>query len=679
MLDNLSITNRVRALGGLAVLGVAGVYAGTLVFETVQNNAFEEERAFKNAHSSSLALLASTLSLHKLESEFVLQRNEALITEFQFIEAQAKEQMRALEMETSEGAVDPIRRSFVSYVRAAEDVFNFQTQLGLSQDVGLEGELRASVHNAEEKLAEANQPELTIKMLMMRRHEKDFMMRIAPKYISRLDERVQEFKSIITASDISEAERVQILDNILFYQTKFHAWADARTQLTDASSQSAEIYTQLQAELEALAAQASLDAEQVIHDNHILMERARLIGTIALVLIGLLSLGFAIVIGRSISLPVGRMAKQMRELAESALGEDVGRLKLSDNKRTELHKMAQALNVFEQTIVEADILRSAKAAAEAEQEKQKLAETLAAEREQAEKAREAQNARVELEREREKKQIVAMLEKAVSGLITSVSQSSGELMSTAMSLEKMAQQADNQARGAAQEADSSAKLAAEASDSVFELGQAVKDILGQATRSQGTGQHAVNDAESLNGIMANVNAAVEEVGQVVSLINTIASQTNLLALNAAVEAARAGDAGRGFAVVAQEVQNLANQTTQSTSVVDEQIVRIRDAVGQLDRSVQGVSAQIRDMSENAGVICDKVHQQEQSTSDITQRVTESTQSSHTVKKVMTELSTTISNTGSSAQSVRQSAEQMSNKAEGLKQDMSAFFEHLRRA
>ncbi|MGZ8248675.1 methyl-accepting chemotaxis protein, partial [Methylomagnum sp.] len=59
----------------------------------------------------------------------------------------------------------------------------------------------------------------------------------------------------------------------------------------------------------------------------------------------------------------------------------------------------------------------------------------------------------------------------------------------------------------------------------------------------------------------------QEIGGVVSLINSIAERTHILALNASMHAASAGEAGRGFAVVANEVQRLAENAREATSKI----------------------------------------------------------------------------------------------------------------
>lgn len=73
--------------------------------------------------------------------------------------------------------------------------------------------------------------------------------------------------------------------------------------------------------------------------------------------------------------------------------------------------------------------------------------------------------------------------------------------------------------------------------------------------------------------MSALRGKSREIGEIVTLIDTIAFRTNILALNASVEASKAGEAGRGFAVVAQEVRSLALRGADSARRIGEIVTR----------------------------------------------------------------------------------------------------------
>jgi methyl-accepting chemotaxis protein len=113
----------------------------------------------------------------------------------------------------------------------------------------------------------------------------------------------------------------------------------------------------------------------------------------------------------------------------------------------------------------------------------------------------------------------------------------------------------------------------------------------------------------VEGIAENILALSEQtqqIGQIISTVNDIASQSNMLALNASVEAARAGEQGKGFAVVAMEVRSLADQSKQATAQVSSILSDIQHAtnaaVMATEEGTKGVEEGVRLVAQTEEVI-----------------------------------------------------------------------------
>lgn len=120
--------------------------------------------------------------------------------------------------------------------------------------------------------------------------------------------------------------------------------------------------------------------------------------------------------------------------------------------------------------------------------------------------------------------------------------------------------------------------------------------------------HSTRDEiEALSQSIENSQSQIErlevqsrEIHSVVSTIQGIAEQTNLLALNAAIEAARAGESGRGFAVVADEVRQLSQMTNTSTHQIESTVTALTNGVNEAVAMMSNSLAQAKGTNANTG-------------------------------------------------------------------------------
>ena len=210
-----------------------------------------------------------------------------------------------------------------------------------------------------------------------------------------------------------------------------------------------------------------------------------------------------------------------------------------------------------------------------------------------------------------------------------------------------------------------------------QMSASIREITGQMTRSTEATAGATAGIQSATAAVHGLVEDVRRIGDVVSLISTVAGQTNLLALNATIEAARAGEAGRGFAVVASEVKTLAAQTAKATDDITARIQAIQSATDGVERAIGGVAGTIGRLNEVAAAIAAAVEQQGATTNEIARSIQFAAQRSGEVSDGVGAVSGLASEAGAAAARITDSARGLSGQATTLRTRLDGFVDQLR--
>ena len=650
---SIRLTHKIMAIG---VVGLIGLLAFGAIYQVGSWSQDSSRSVANNARmifDLNKQLSIEMLEARRNEKNFQQRRNESYAkahAELVAVIDRDFTRLEALTRSSDLGALlDKVKLAHDGFKKYSLDFTSLvaaEIKLGLNETLGLSGALRGAVHDIEARLKEIDDPRLTSWMLMMRRNEKDFMLRRDQKYVAEIKKSGAEFTKALSAVAIAPPVMAEITSKLANYQKEFAAWAETATQVAEYDANMMKTFRGFEPLMVEIAKSVEGLYKGAEATEAAIRDSVRMWMLIAFALSVVLVTGLSLLIGRSISNALASMVSAMTRLAGGDFKIAIPGL----GRKDEIGEMAGAVEVFKNNMIEAERLR---------------AEQLEAEQRQAE------------QRKADMRELANAFEGAVGEIVETVSSAATELEASANTLTKAAERSQSLATtvaAASEEASTNVQSVSSASE---ELTTSVNEISRQVQESSRVASEAVDQAQKTNSRVSELSKAASRIGDVVELINTIAGQTNLLALNATIEAARAGEAGRGFAVVASEVKALAEQTAKATGEISQQISGIQAATQDSVAAIKEIGDTIGRMSEISSTIAAAVEEQGAATQEISRNIQHAATGTQQVSSNITDVQHGATETGSASAQVHSAAKSLSSESNRLKLEVSKFLNSVR--
>ena len=367
--SRLSLKYQISAIVALAGIVFLLVAALTQI-SAARQEGFDQVSQVHGKTEQVVATLAfDLLNARRHEKDFLARRTDAELAKHAAAVADARDQLGLLAQLRAGEESGRIGGVLERYADMFGQLARAQQLIGYSEKDGALGNLRASVHAVEQLLKDHDEPRLAVLMLMMRRHEKDFLARRDVKYQAEMGERAKEFAALLAQSPMPDAVKDDITAKMGTYHHDFNAVVGATMELERLTKELSALYAGIEPDLDALRVRSREQAGLAQASRDQAARFGRLASLAAMLVGGILMAGTGLAIARHIYQPLRAMGAAMGRLAAGELDVDIP----SRERQDEVGAMAQALQVFKDNAAAAARMREHQDRIRAEAEAAKLA------------------------------------------------------------------------------------------------------------------------------------------------------------------------------------------------------------------------------------------------------------------------------------------------------------------
>ncbi len=647
-LKKIRLSRQLALIGGIALVGIVAIAATAVTTNTISNEMNDQQGGLLAARDKANEMTSDLWHVRALQHDFDIRKRVDDLKDLRAASDELRGNIKDLRSRFSDKAaqakVDEAEKRLTVYLDGIATEAKLWETIGLTENDGLMKTMRAARMGLEKGLAGSGADEVAI--LLVGKHEKDYLQRLTPEKIKMTHEAVDHTRQQVEKRPASDA-RTQMLGALDSYTVDFDKIVTARQQIIkiDETVEAELLKTQTAfGELIAIANKnfaASMDEQTTMMSWSGRAIIGGGLGVLALTIFVLVA------VGRAISTPITAMTDAMSALANGNKQVTVPGTEYSN----EIGAMASAVQVFKDNMIKADALAAAQ-----------------------ESERKAKEARAEKIAARTKS-----FDNVVRLSLTTVSSASKQMEGSAASMQAAAEETNVQSSAVAAASEQASANVQTVAAATEELAGSIKEIGRQVTQSSEVTAKAVEEANRAKDLVRGLDEAAQKIGKVVALITDIAEQTNLLALNATIEAARAGEAGKGFAVVASEVKSLANQTAKATEEISNQISGVQGATKSSVTAIEAIFETIGQINQISTTIAAAIEEQTAATGEISRNVEQAAVGTKEVSTNIVGVTQAAGETGQVSLQVLEAAKSLNSQSESLRTEVDGFLKDIQEA